>query len=220
MNILIVDDHRIVRDGLQAVLEGAGFAVVGTAANGREAIARARDLRPEVILMDISMPELNGIEATRALMSEVPGTRVLGLSARADRYSVLAMFAAGAHGYLCKNAASRDELVQAIHTVMSGHKYVSPSVASLVLEHSVDATGNAPHKRRDEGRRPISMRERDVLRLLAEGKSSKEIASALSLALPTVETHRRQLMSKLGLRSIAELTKYAVREGLSPLEAD
>lgn len=222
MRILIVDDHRIFLDTLRSTLESAGLSVVGAASNGRDAVACAHETAPELVIMDISMPELNGIEATRRLTRELPQTKVLALSMKSDRYSILAMFEAGARGYLCKSAASASELLQAIQVVAAGHKYVSPAIAAAVLEGSVERASIGVSKRvllRAAGaRRPITLREREVLQLLAEGKSSKEIAENLKLALPTVETHRRQIMNKLGLRSIAQLTKYAVREGLTPLE--
>lgn len=222
MKILIVDDHRIVRDGLRTMLEAAGFSVVGSAANGHEAIERARELAPDVVIMDITMPELDGIEATRLLTCELPRIRVLALSMKVDRYSVLAMFGAGAQGYLSKAATSTEELVQAIRAVAVGNKYVSPAIASVVLQNTLEASSTtAPRagvSSTPSEPRPLSLREREVLQLLAEGKASKEIARALTLALPTVETHRRQIMAKLGIHSIAELTKYAVREGLTPLD--
>lgn len=222
MEILIADDHRIMRDSLQTTLEGAGFAVVGGAANGREAIALAQNLQPDLVVMDISMPEVDGIEATHVLNSTLPQVKVVALSMKSDRFSVLAMFAAGARGYLAKGTASKQELLQAIAAVAEGHKYVSPAVASLVLDGAAERVGGGQQRAGAVGgasrESRLSSRERQVLRLLAEGKSSKEIATYLELSVPTVETHRRQIGSKVGLRSIAELTKYAVREGLTPLD--
>lgn len=218
MKILIIDNHRIVIDGLRALLERSGFSVVGFAMTGREAISLARELRPDVVIIELATPDPIGSETLRTLCHELPELKVLALSTKADRHSVLGTFAAGAHGYLPKSAASAEELLQAIRAVASGHKYVSPAIASLVLldsmEHAKGAHGKGSSERR------ISTRERDVLKLLAEGRSSKEIASTLRVALPTVETHRRQIMTKLGIRSIAELTKYAVREGLTSLDAE
>lgn len=221
MKILIADDHRIMRDCLKSTLESAGFSVVGCAANGHEALQLARELKPDVVTMDISMPELDGIVATRRLVRELPALRVLGLSMKADRQNVMAMFAAGAAGYLSKTTASAGELLSAIGSVASGHKYVSPGVAALVLDNAPETASVRPasgRARTQDVSKPLSGRERQVLQLIAEGCSSKQIATRLILAVPTVETHRRQVMNKLGLRSVAELTKYAVREGLSPLD--
>ena len=211
MKILLADDHRLMREGLRALLEKEGLTVVGEAVNGREAITLARSLRPEVVVMDISMPELNGIDATRALAAELPQVRVIALSMNSDRRYVRAMFEAGAAGYLLKSAAS-SELVRAVRAVAQGQKYVSPAIADVIIEGWVGqphAQANPPSDR------TLSSREREVLQLLAEGCSSKEIATRLDLALQTVETHRRQITAKTGLRSIAELTKYAIREGLT-----
>lgn len=223
MKIILADDHTMMRDGLRAVLEREeGFEVVGEAGNGHEAIALAHSLRPDIVIMDISMPELNGIDATRRLVAELPEIRVIGLSMNSDRRYVLAMFAAGAVGYLLKSSAS-DELVRAVRTAASGQKYVSPAIADIVVGQVVNGTEPPSAQRRSPTpdapvTKALSQREREVLQLLAEGKSSKQIASVLKLAVPTVETHRRQLMAKLSLRTIAELTKYAIREGLTSVE--
>jgi DNA-binding NarL/FixJ family response regulator len=210
MKILLADDHRMMREGLRAVLEKEGLEVVGEAASGREALALSQSLRPDVVVMDITMPDLNGIDATRRLMDESPGCKVVALSMHADRRYVRAMFAAGAAGYLVKHAAS-DELVLAVKAVAQGQKYVSASVAGVVIDGWVGQTAAEPA----QVDRTLSPREREVLQLLAEGHTSKEIASRLAIALPTVETHRRQIMAKTGLRTIADLTKFAIREGLT-----
>ncbi len=202
MRVLLADDHRMMRDGLRAVLERDGIEVVGEAANGREAVAQARALAPDVVVMDVTMPELNGVDATRRITHVLPRTKVLALSMSADQRYVTAMLESGASGYLLKNAAS-DELLRALEAVMRGETFVSPSIAG-------------PNARAAD--KALSPRERQVLQLLAEGKSSKEIAMALEIALPTVETHRRQLTAKLNLRTIAELTKYAIREGITSVE--
>lgn len=212
MKILLVDDHKMMRDGLRAILEKEGLNVVGEAANGHEAIALCHRLKPQIVVMDISMPELNGVDATRRLVGEVPGIKVIALSMNSDRRYVIAMFEAGAVGYLLKNSAS-DELIQAVRTVAGDLTYVSPSVAAVVVDNCISRQTHAA-----SSDKPLSPREREVLQLLAEGKSSKDIALHLNLAVPTVETHRRQIMDKLSLRTIAELTKYAVREGLTSLD--
>jgi DNA-binding NarL/FixJ family response regulator len=221
VNILLCDDHRLMRDGLKAILEKAGLSVVGEAENGRESIDLALELRPDVVVMDISMPELNGMDATRLLIERWPSVKVIGLSMNSDRRYVLAMFAAGAVGYLLKNSAS-EELIQAVQAVASGLKYVSPAVAGPFIDDYLAQSGSdplAPSRLTPVagGSRVLSPREREVLQLLAEGKSSKDIATRLAIAATTVESHRRQIMDKLAIRSIAELTKYAVREGLTSL---
>jgi DNA-binding NarL/FixJ family response regulator len=212
VKILLVDDHKMMRDGLRAILEKEELMVVGEAASGREALVSARRLRPQIVVMDISMPELNGIDATRKLLAELPGTKVIALSMNSDRRYVLAMFKAGAVGYLLKNSAS-EELIAAVRAVADDLTYVSPSIAALIVDDAIDAVGP-----RTAAIRTLSTREREVLQLLAEGKSSKDIAAHLNVAVPTVETHRRQIMDKLSLRTIAELTKYAIREGLTSLD--
>lgn len=222
MKILLCDDHRMMRDGLRVILEKEGFEVTGEAATGREVLALAAQLRPEVVVMDISMPDLNGIDATRKLLAKHPGIKVVGLSMNADRRYVTAMFAAGAVGYLVKSSAS-EELIQAIRAVAANLKYVSPAIAGSFVDEFVTHAGAAQlpssiSPARPTGGKPLSPREREVLQLLAEGRSSKDIAARLDVAATTVETHRRQIMDKLQLRTIAELTKYAVREGLTTLE--
>lgn len=222
MKILLADDHRMMRDGLRALLEREGLEVVAEAADGREAVTLALRLHPDVVIMDISMPQLNGIDATRKLRAEAPRTKVVGLSMNADSRYVLAMFAAGAVGYLLKSSAS-EELIQALRAVSAGQKYVSPAIANIVLDHLTEG----PEARGSQGATPapgpqivksLTVREREVLQLLAEGKASKEIATQLGVSPATVETHRRQIMQKLGLHTVAELTKYAIREGLTTIE--
>jgi len=212
MNILVVDDHRMMRDGLRAILEKEGWTVVGEAASGREAVVLAHRLQPEVVVMDISMPDLNGIDATVRLLAELPRLKIIGLSMNSDRRYVMAMFKAGAVGYLLKNSAA-EELIQAVRAVMDDLTYVSPSIGSILVDTYVaDASGPT-----EKATKTLSLREREVLQLLAEGQSSKDIATLLKIAVPTVETHRRQIMDKLNLRTIAALTKYAIREGLTTL---
>jgi DNA-binding NarL/FixJ family response regulator len=207
MKIVIADDHRLVRDGLRALLEREGMEVVGEAASGREVIPLFFGVRPDVLIMDVAMPELNGIDATRQVLAASPLAKVIGLSMNDDRRHVIAMLNAGASAYLLKTSAA-DELLQAIREVVADRKYVSPAIAGVVLDE-LAASSAAP---------ALTTREREVLQLVAEGLSSKEIACRLNVAVPTVETHRRQIMDKLGLRTIAQLTKYAIREGLTSSE--
>jgi len=212
VKVLLVDDHKMMRDGLRALIEREeGMEVVGEAADGHSAIILARQVRPQVVVMDISMPNLNGIDATTRLVAEFPGIKVIGLSMNSDRRYVVAMFKAGAVGYLLKNSAS-NELIQAVRAVADDLTYVSPSIAATLIDTVLGPPG------RPASDRPLSIREREVLQLLAEGKTSKEIATQLFVAVATIETHRRQIMDKLQLRTIAELTKYAIREGLTTLE--
>lgn len=214
MNILLVDDHQMMRDGLRAVLEQEpDFHVAGEAADGRAALEACDHLHPDVVVMDVGMPGLNGIEATRQLQTRAPRTRVVALSMNADRRYVQAMFSAGAWAYLVKSAAS-DELIRAIRAVSHGEKYVSPTVAGAV----VDALIGGPAVAHADPRDQLSPREREVLQLIAEGLTSKEIAVRLGVAVSTIETHRKQIMAKLDLRSVAELTKFAIRAGLTSLE--
>ena len=214
MNILLVDDHQMMRDGLRAVLEKeSDLHVSGEAADGRTALELCSTLHPDVVVMDIGMPGLNGIEATRQVTTHHPRTRVVALSMNADRRYVHAMFEAGAWAYLVKSSAS-DELIRAIRAVAHDEKYVSPTVASAVLDTFV--TG--PRAQQHDPRSELSPREREVLQLLAEGMTSKEIAAKLDLAVSTIETHRKQIMAKLELRSVAELTKFAIRTGITTLE--
>ena len=214
MNILLVDDHQMMRDGLRAVLEReSDLHVTGEAADGRTALELCTTLHPDVVVMDIGMPGLNGIEATRQVTAHHPRTRVVALSMNADRRYVHAMFEAGAWAYLVKSSAS-EELIRAIRAVAHDEKYVSPTVASAVLDTFVVGP-RATHR---DPRSDLSPREREVLQLLAEGLTSKEIANKLDLAVSTIETHRKQIMAKLELRSVAELTKFAIRSGLTTLE--
>jgi DNA-binding NarL/FixJ family response regulator len=213
MRVVLADDHRMMRDGLRAVLERAGVQVIAEAGNGREAVAEVRRVQPDVVIMDVGMPELNGIDATRRLAAEMPLAKVIALSMNADRRYVIAMLEAGAVGYVLKNSAS-EELLVALQAVTRGETYVSPAVAGGVVNPATHL--GAPGRPARE--RPLSAREREVLQLIAEGKSSKEIGVTLGIAVTTVETHRRQLMDKLNLRTIAELTKYAIREGMTSNE--
>lgn len=210
MRLLLVDDHAILRDGLRAILAPLPeYEIVGEASNGHDAVALAATVRPDVVVMDVSMPDLGGVDATRLLLAATPGIRVIGLSMHSDRRYVSAMFAAGASGFVLKESATK-ELLLALEAVGRGRTFVSEGLSSALEPNAESGHGLRIRK--------LSSRERQVLQLVAEGRSSKEIATRLTIAVPTVETHRRQIMGKLKIRSVAELTKYAVREGLTSLE--
>lgn len=218
IRVLLVDDHKIVRDGLKSMLSRQmDIEVVGEAENGREAIDVARELQPDAVVMDIGMRELNGIEATRHLTADLPDLRVIALSMHSDRRYVSEMLAAGASGYLLKDSAF-DELTQAIRTVATGGTYLSQGVTGVVLEDYVRRLSGGDDDTRPDSMRGLSAREREVLQLIAEGLSTKQAAAQLHLSAKTVETHRRQIMDKLGIFNIAGLIKFAVREGLASLD--
>jgi two-component system response regulator NreC len=209
--ILLADDHRVVREGLRTLLaQEPDLSVVGEAADGREVVELARTLHPEVVIMDIAMPELNGIEATRLIVSENPSIRVVALSMYADRRFVTQILRAGALGYVLKEAAF-EELARAIRTVATGKPYFSPTVAGFVVEEFVRQVSATASKTLEL----LTSRETEVLRLLAEGKRAKDIALELKIGVKTAEAHRQNLMNKLEMHTIAELTRFAIREGLT-----
>ncbi len=214
--ILLVDDHQMMRDGLRAILSAKeGIVVVGEADDGRKALEAAQELNPDVVVMDVGMPEMNGIEASRRILRELPQVKVIALSTHADKRYVLNMIAAGAAGYVLKEAAGED-LVRAVEAVCRGEHYLSPQITGVVFEPML---GRVPRKSPEGGGYEVlGAREREVLQLLAEGLTSKEIAARLELSTKTIETHRRNISQKLGLKSIAELTKYAVREGMTSID--
>ncbi len=213
--IVLADDHKIMREGLRSLLATApGLEVVGEADNGRTAVQLARRLSPDVVVMDVAMPDLNGVEATRMIRSEVPHVKVIALSLHAERRFVTRMLRAGASGYLLKGCAFQ-ELVDAIRVVMAKQTYLSPAIATIVAEECVQS----PTAGESSTFSLLTPREREVLQLVAEGNSTKDIASGLHVSVKTVETHRSRVMAKLRIRSIAELTKYAISEGLTSLEA-
>jgi DNA-binding NarL/FixJ family response regulator len=223
MKVLIADDHRIVREGLRSLLEDQpDLEVVAEADNGRQALEMAAEHEPDVVVMDVAMPQLNGIEATRRLMNDQPNTKVVALSMHSDRRYVAEALKAGAAGYLLKDGAF-DELVTAIRAVVANKVYLSPRVAGVVVDDYVrrlpaDEGGRTSGREESNAFHKLTVREREVLQLMAEGFATKEIATRLHVSVKTVETHRRQLMEKLQLYSVAEVTKYAIREGLTSLE--
>lgn len=216
-SILLVDDHKITRDGLAALIDKQpDMRVVGEADNGREAVRAVQDLAPDVVIMDISMPDLNGIDATRQILAASPATRVIALSMYSDRRYVEGMLSAGVSGYLVKSCAF-DELVQAILAVVGGTAYLSPNVAEVVIRDYARRLTGAPADTAPLPAHRLSSREREVLQLLAEGHNAEQIAAKLYISIKTVSTHRRHIMEKLNLNNIADLIKFAVREGLTSI---
>ncbi len=213
IKVIIADDHRIMLDGLKMLLQQQkNIEVIGEAENGRSAVELALKLKPEVVIMDIDMPDMNGIVATRNILDREPDIRVLTLSMHSDKRFVSKALREGVSGYMLKECASA-ELVEAINTVVSGKTYLSPQIADVVIsdyrkqlvdkEYSADSV--------------LTKKEREILQLFAEGKTTKEIAYMLNVSVKTVETHRSRIMEKLDIHSIAELTKFAIREGLTSL---
>jgi two-component system, NarL family, response regulator NreC len=204
--VLLADDHSVVRSGFRMLLSAQpDLEVVGEASNGREAVQLAASLQPDVIVMDVTMPELNGIEATRRVSQEVPRTRVIALSMHKDAVYVREILRAGARGYLLKDSEDTD-LIAAVRAVARGEGYLSPGVSDAVLtdyrKHVTDPIDL------------LSTREREVLQMIAEGRTNKEIATSLNLSVYTVEAHRGRIMEKLNLHSTGELVRFAVRNGL------
>ncbi len=215
IRVLIADDHKIMLAGLRSLLEKqTDIEVVAEAENGRKAVQCAMDNKPDVVVMDVSMPDLNGIEATKQIVASLPDTRVIALSMHSDKRFVMGMLQAGASGYLLKDCASQ-ELANAIFQVADGKKYLSPEITGVVID---DFLLGASSEKVATPTSLLSAREREVLQLIAEGWSTKQIASHLYVSIKTIETHRRQIMKKLDLHTIADLTKYAIREGLTSIE--
>jgi DNA-binding NarL/FixJ family response regulator len=213
IRIILADDHKIVLQGLKTLIEQEpDMEVVGEAEDGLRTVSMVRELIPHVVIMDIKMPDLNGIEATQQILSEVSEVKVIALSMYADRRFVANMLKAGACGYLLKDCAF-EELAKAIRLVMSNKTYLSPGIAEIVVkDYATIDTGPS-----ESVFSALTPREREVLRLIAEGKRASQIAGLLNISVKTVETHRQQIIQKLGTRSVAELTKYAIREGLTNL---
>ena len=213
IRIVLADDHRMFLDGLRTLLAAEpDLEVVGEAENGLGLVALAAELRPDVVVLDISMPGLNGVDAARRLLADADPPRIVVLSMHSDRRYVLSLLKAGASAYLLKESGY-PELAAVIRDVMRGEIRLSPQINDTVIHDYILMARGEIH---DEG--PLSPREREVLQLLAEGRSTKEIAADLSVSVKTIETHRRQIMEKLDLFSVAELTKYAIREGLTSID--
>jgi two-component system response regulator NreC len=213
IKILLADDHQLLREGLRMLIEEQPeMTVVAEADDGRETVQLAAKLKPDIVVMDIAMPRMNGMEATRHIMSKDPNTKVLALSMHAERRFIVEMLSAGASGYLLKECAF-DELISAIHALAEQRTYLSPKISDMVVKDYVSRMSKSSSSTMGA----LTTREREVLQLLAEGKPTREIASILEVSAKTVETYRHQIMDKLDIHSIAELTKYAIREGLTSL---
>lgn len=210
IRILLADDHKIVFDSLRSLLDRQpDMQVVGGAQDGRVAVSQVEELKPDVVIMDVTMPNLNGIEATRQITSEYPKTKVVALSMHSDKQFVTGILNAGASGYLTKNC-SFDELVKAVRLVAENKKYLCPDVTGIVIEESLSPSSHASSSSSDL----LSSREREIMQLLAEGNTIKQIADQLFLSIKTIYTHRNQIMKKLQVKNMAELTKLALRDGL------
>lgn len=218
IRVLLADDHAIIRNAITTTIgRSEGIEFIGEADNGRDAVRLALSLVPDMVVMDIGMAELNGIDATRQIVEASPGIRVLALTMHAGQQFVTEMLRAGARGYVLKDSPL-DELELAIRTVASGRTYLGSGPAGAVLDDylkHLDGTAGGPL---GGSRRALTPRERECLQLMAEGRSTKEIAARLGLSPKTVETHRRQIMEKTGIFSLAGLIKYAIREGLTTLD--
>lgn len=213
IRILLADDHALMRSGLRALMEKeSDVEVVAEAEDGRAAVRLVHEKSPDMVVMDVGMSGLNGVEATRQIVGAASGVRVIALSVHEDRRFVMGMLRAGASGYLLKGC-SFEEVMRAVRVVREGQTYLSPRVAGVVVAESVN-----PVFRADEDPASVlTAREREMLQLLAEGKSTRQIADCLSVSVSTAETHRQHIMEKLNLHSIAELTKYAIRAGLTTI---
>lgn len=212
IKVLVADDHPVVRKGLQSCLSRAGrIRLVGEAADGDEALRKARELKPDVVLMDISMPGMNGLTVTEMLRKELPDMKVLVLSVQRNKDSIFRVIQAGAHGYVSKEAPS-EEVIRAIESVHGGEPFFSEEIARAALNEFINSGG------KKEPFSQLTSREREVLVLIAEGQSNKEIADRLNIGVRTIETHRERIMRRLNIHSVAGLTKYAIANGLVTLE--
>jgi DNA-binding NarL/FixJ family response regulator len=214
IRIILADDHAVLRHGLSKSFQNEkDIEVIAQAKDGRSTVELARELSPDVVIMDIGMPDLNGIEATRQITSESPKVKIIALSMHSGKNFIIEMFKAGASGYLLKDCEF-DELVNAVRVVTANKTYISPSISDVVVENYMR---NFP-ERKESAFSVLSKREREILQLLTEGKTTKQIARALHISTKTVEVHRLNIMNKLKIDSIAQLTKYAIQEGLTAPE--
>lgn len=212
-SVIIADDHAIIREGLKSLLEKKGIKVPGIAQNGREAIELAVKYRPDLVLMDIAMPDLNGVDATIAIKRKIPHTKVIALSMHSTKKHIDSMFSSGASAYIIKDSAF-DELMDAIDEVNKGNYYLSPAIARMYIDNQGNrfTTSDKLPKSND-----ISKKEREVLQLIAEGEKNRDIAEKMGVSIKTVESHRRNIMKKLNIYNIAGLTKFAIKEGIVSL---
>jgi DNA-binding NarL/FixJ family response regulator len=214
IKVIIADDHAIIREGLKGLLEKKGICVLDIVQNGREAVEKAVALKPDVMLMDISMPDLNGVEATARIKKEVPFIKIIALSMHSSKTIIDKMFAAGASGYILKESAF-SELVDAIQEVLKGNFYLTPIIARMYVDSNglgYSCSDQLPQFNK------ISKKEREILLLIAEGEKTRDIAQKLGVSIKTVETHRRNIMKKLSIFNVAGLTKFAIKEGIIALE--
>ncbi len=213
IRILLADDHKMIRTSLGRLLEEEmNLEIIGEADNGRETVKLAKELMPDIVIMDIGMPELNGIEATKQIIQISNKIKVIALSMHSDKLFVTGMFKAGASGYILKDCAF-EELIDAINTVIENKIYLSKEITGTVISELVEAISKDTMGETTS----LSDREKEVLQLLVEGKSTKEIANSLNLSIKTIESHRKNIMTKLDIYTIPELTKYAVRMGITSL---
>jgi DNA-binding NarL/FixJ family response regulator len=216
IRLILADDHEMIREGLKSLIQKEqGMEVVGEADNGAQTVELACRIGPHVVVMDVAMPDLNGIEATRKIISSNPNMKIVALSGHANKEFVREMLTAGASAYVLKKRAY-EELVRAIQEVMKGKKYLSPDIARGVVDEYIELSSNTSDQ---SAFIVLTDREREVLQQLAEGKTTKEMAGMLGVSVKTIETHRRNIMEKLNLHSVAELTKYAIREGVTSMDS-
>ena len=217
IKIIIADDHTMMREGLRSLIEKQpDMITIAEADNGRKTLKLVQKLKPDIVLMDVSMPDLNGIEATHQIKKEIPFVKVIALSMHSEKHFVSEMLKAGASGYLLKQCAFK-ELDLALRAVINNRSYLSPEIIDVVIEDYISSTAHTG-KNNLEHNKVLTIREREVLQMLAEGRATKDIASLLNLSIKTVETHRQNIMRKINKHNIAELTKYAIVEGITTLE--
>lgn len=205
VRVLVVDDHEIVRQGLKSVLNREGFEIVGEASDGRQAVAQALELQPDLIVMDIGMPVMTGIEASAEIRKAVPSTRLILLTMHSENGYVLEALRSGIRGYVLKSRAAV-ELMEAIGEILKGKIYLSPGISQTVVEAYLQQNGSESES--------LTRRELQVLQMVAEGKTTKEIAASLGVSVKTADSHRSNIMHKLNLHSVADLVRYAIRRGL------